>query len=224
MFHILIAEDDRDIADLMRHSLEHAGHTVEIVGTGGRALAAIGSRRPDLLLLDLMLPELGGLDVCRAIRRSPSTASLPIIMVTARAEEHDRIVGLEIGADDYVTKPFSPKELVARVGAVLRRVARPADEAATLRHGGIEVDRARHLVTADGAAVTLTAKEFKLLEYLIEHRGRVVSRDRLLTDVWGYTYTGGTRTVDVHIRRLREKLPALAAAIVTIKQFGYKLE
>jgi DNA-binding response OmpR family regulator len=171
-----------------------------------------------------MLPEIGGLDVCRTLRTRPETASLPIIMLTARGEESDRIVGLEIGADDYVTKPFSPKELVARVGALLRRSTRDTAPPAALAYGALEIDRDRHVVSLDGQPVVLTAKEFKLLEYLILHRGRVLSRDRLLRDVWGYEYTGGTRTVDVHIRRLREKLPVLTSAIVTVKQFGYKLE
>ena len=224
MHHVLIAEDDADIAALIRHTLEKSGYTAEVVASGRRVLTAIAARRPDLLILDLMLPDVGGLDVCRAVRAHRDIASLPIIMVTARGEESDRIVGLEIGADDYVTKPFSPKELVARVGAMLRRATRTADEPPALRDGPLEIDRERHVVAVDGAAVALTAKEFKLLEYLLTHRGRVLSRDRLLTDVWGYEYTGGTRTVDVHVRRLREKLPLLATAIVTVKQFGYKLE
>jgi DNA-binding response OmpR family regulator len=224
MPHVLIAEDDPDIAALIRHSLEKAGYRAEVVDSGRRALDAITVRRPDLLILDLMLPELGGLDVCRIVRSKSESASVPIIMVTARGEETDRIVGLEIGADDYVTKPFSPKELVARVGALLRRAGRTVTTEKRLRYGALEVDRERHLVALDGAPVQLTAKEFKLLEYLMLHRGRVLSRDVLLTDVWGYQYTGGTRTVDVHVRRLREKLPVLAEAIVTVKQFGYKLE
>ena len=224
MPHVLIAEDDPDIATLVRHSLEKNAYTADVVGGGRQALAAIAARRPDLLILDLMLPEIGGLDVCRALRTRPETAALPIIMLTARAEESDRIVGLEIGADDYVTKPFSPKELVARVGALLRRSTRAPAAAGTLHYGPLSIDRDRHVVSVDSDPVGLTAKEFKLLEYLIVHRGRVLSRDRLLRDVWDYEYTGGTRTVDVHIRRLREKLPMLSTAIVTVKQFGYKLE
>jgi DNA-binding response OmpR family regulator len=145
-------------------------------------------------------------------------------MLTARAEEADRIVGLELGADDYVTKPFSPKELVARVGALLRRTRRAIEAVDALRYGPLAIDTERHLVTDDGRDVRLTAKEFLLLRYFLEHRGRVLSRDLLLSDVWGYQYTGGTRTVDVHVRRLREKLPILARAIETVKQFGYKLK
>jgi DNA-binding response OmpR family regulator len=171
-----------------------------------------------------MLPGVDGLEICRTLRRAPATRALPIIMLTARTEESDRIVGLELGADDYVTKPFSPSELVARVAALLRRAQRWAESGSpVLSYGPIELDRERHLVTDRGSPVQLTAKEFLLLEYLMQHRGRVLSRDLLLTDVWGYRYTGGTRTVDVHVRRLREKLPVLGDGIETVKQFGYRL-
>jgi DNA-binding response OmpR family regulator len=176
----------------------------------------------DLVILDLMLPGMDGLLVCQAIRADPATAGIPVIMLTARGEEAERIAGLELGADDYVTKPFSPKELVARVAARLRRHATPS-RASVVGYEGITIDADRHVVTLDGTEVKLTAKEFLLLQYLVQHRGRVLSRDLLLTDVWGYQYTGGTRTVDVHIRRLREKLPVLNDAIETVKQFGYKL-
>jgi DNA-binding response OmpR family regulator len=222
--YILVAEDDLDIAELVRHSLERAGHAAEVVTSGREVLSRVKAREPDVLILDLMLPGLDGLEICRALRAQPATARLPIIIVTARGEETDRVVGLEIGADDYVTKPFSPKELVARVGALLRR-AKPAPPSEPVVHyGPIQLDAERHVVRSAGRDVRLTAKEFKLLQYLLEHRGRVLSRDRLLTDVWGYAYTGGTRTVDVHVRRLREKLPVLADAVETIKQFGYKLK
>jgi DNA-binding response OmpR family regulator len=180
--------------------------------------------RPELIVLDLMLPDMDGLLVCQALRQDRSTAAIPILMVTARGEESDRIRGLELGADDYVVKPFSPKEVVARVAALLRRVERPATTSPLLRHGPITIDLERHQVRIDEAEIRLTAKEFLLLQYLIEHRGRVLSRDLLLSDVWGYQYTGGTRTVDVHVRRLREKIPLLATALTTIKQFGYRLE
>ena len=225
MPHILLVEDDLDIAQLVRHYLDLAGHSVEILSNGLEVVPRVAQRRPDLLLLDLMLPGTHGLDVCRALRRRPETADLPILMVTARGEEADRIAGLELGADDYVTKPFSPKELVARVGALLRRVNRPEGGGAPgpLHYHGIVLDREHHEVTDAGRPVTLTAKEFLLLEYLMRNRGRVMSRDRLLTEVWGYQYTGGTRTVDVHVRRLREKLPSLVSLLVTVKQFGYKL-
>jgi two-component system alkaline phosphatase synthesis response regulator PhoP len=223
MSRILIVEDDRDIAGLIELYLRQAGHTTHTVTSGADVLSTAGRIQPDLLILDLMLPGLDGLEVCRALRADRGTAGLPILMLTARAEESDRIVGLELGADDYVTKPFSPRELVARVGALLRRVRRPAGDERILRYGELTVDLDRHAVRAGGTEVQLTAKEFLLLKYLLEHRGRVLSRDLLLTDVWGYRYTGGTRTVDVHIRRLREKVPLLADAIVTVKQFGYKL-
>ena len=219
---VLIIEDDLDIAHLLSHSLSRAGFGVETLSTGHEVMAAVRRQRPDLVLLDLMLPGLDGLEVCRSLRGDPLTAALPVIMLTARAEESDRIVGLELGADDYITKPFSPNEVVARVRALLRRAHR-AEAQPLLRYGPIIVDIERHVVTVDGDAVHLTAKEFLLLQYLLEHQGRVLSRDLLLSDVWGYQYTGGTRTVDVHVRRLREKLPFLTDAIATVKQFGYKL-
>lgn len=220
---ILIAEDEPDIADLEARDLRRAGFEVETLASGRDTLEAIMQRPPDLLVLDLMLPHVDGLEVCRRVRAHDKTAALPIIMVTARAEEAERIVGLEIGADDYLAKPFSSNELVARVRALLRRARRQASAVGRVVYGPIVVDVGEHTVTAEGQLVTLTAKEFLLLEYLLNNRGRVLSRDRLLTDVWGYRYTGGTRTVDVHVRRLREKLPPLAHAIVTVKQFGYKL-
>jgi DNA-binding response OmpR family regulator len=220
---ILIVEDDPDIAQLVAHYLDKAGFTTDHVASGRDALQAIAARPPDLVVLDLMLPQVDGLEVCRSLRSDEKTRAIPIIMVTARAEESERIVGLELGADDYVAKPFSPNELVARVRALLRRTQRSPAPTRTLMYGPIVVDTERHTVSSDGRDVTLTAKEFLLLEYLLQHRGRVLSRDVLLTDVWGYRYTGGTRTVDVHVRRLREKLPLLADALVTVKQFGYKL-
>jgi DNA-binding response OmpR family regulator len=223
MTRILVVEDDPDIAGLVSDRMKKAGFDVDVHASGGEALAAIAARPPDLLVLDLMLPQMDGLEICRAVRNADRTASIPIIMLTARAEESDRIVGLEIGADDYLAKPFSPNELVARVRALLRRSQRPTGPGSLVTYGSIVIDSERHTVSADGSPVVLTAKEFLLLQYLLKHRGRVLSRDVLLTDVWGYRYTGGTRTVDVHVRRLREKLPALSEALVTVKQFGYKL-
>jgi two-component system, OmpR family, alkaline phosphatase synthesis response regulator PhoP len=222
---ILIVEDDPDIAELVGRYLDKAGFITEPVVSGREALISIAARPPELVVLDLMLPHVDGLEVCRVIRSNEATAAIPIIMLTARAEESERIVGLELGADDYLAKPFSPNELVARVRALLRRAHRaaPSVPAKTLAYGPIALDSERHLVSSGGRDVTLTAKEFLLLEYLLQHRGRVLSRDLLLTDVWGYRYTGGTRTVDVHVRRLREKLPVLANGLVTVKQFGYKL-
>ena len=220
---ILVVEDDADIADLVAHQLHRAGYATEILASGNDVLPRVREAPPALVILDLMLPGLNGLEICRTMRADPRLAAVPIIMLTAKSEEADRIVGLELGGDDYVTKPFSPKELVARVGAVLRRVRPNRRGERLLRLGGVVIDPERHVVTLDEREVGLTAKEFLLLKYLFEHRGRVLSRDVLLSDVWGYKYTGGTRTVDVHIRRLRDKLPELGSAIVTVKQFGYKL-
>ena len=223
MTRILVVEDDRDIGELVCRYLEKASFRAELVSSGRDAVTALAAGPPDLLILDLMLPHVDGLEICRLVRATDKTAAIPIIMLTARAEEAERIVGLEIGADDYIAKPFSPNELVARVRALLRRAHRQPVEAASLLYGPIAVDSERHTVSLKGKSVTLTAKEFLLLEYLLKHKGRVLSRDVLLTDVWGYRYTGGTRTVDVHVRRLREKLPVLGDALVTVKQFGYKL-
>jgi DNA-binding response OmpR family regulator len=219
---LLVVEDDPDIANLLKHSLTRAGFAVDVLHSGSEVVSRVRADMPDLVLLDLMLPGLDGLEICRNLRSDPRTAAIAIIMLTARAEESDRIVGLELGADDYITKPFSPNEVVARVRALLRRAHRTSP-GGLLKYGALAVDVERHLVSVDGEDVRLTAKEFLLLQYLLEHQGRVLSRDLLLTDVWGYSYTGGTRTVDVHVRRLREKLPLLAEALVTVKQFGYKL-
>jgi DNA-binding response OmpR family regulator len=223
MTRILVVEDDRDIGELVCRYLEKASFTAELVSSGRDAVAALVAGTPDLLILDLMLPHVDGLEICRVVRANDKTAAIPIIMLTARAEESERIVGLEIGADDYIAKPFSPNELVARVRALLRRAHRQPARAAGVTYGPIIVDSERHTVSLKGRSVALTAKEFLLLEYLLKHKGRVLSRDVLLTDVWGYKYTGGTRTVDVHVRRLRGKLPVLVDALVTVKQFGYKL-
>jgi DNA-binding response OmpR family regulator len=222
MPHILVVEDDPDIAELIQHYLEGAGHEVSRLAAGNEVMPRLRKAPADLVILDLMLPGMDGLLVCQAMRSDPATAATPIIMLTARGTETDRVCGLELGADDYVTKPFSPKELTARVAALLRRTGQ-ARSSGVLTYGPVTVDPERHLVLHDGTEVKLTAKEFLLLTYLLQHRGRVLSRDLLLADVWGYQYTGGTRTVDVHIRRLREKLPVLGGAIETIKQFGYKL-
>ena len=221
---ILVVEDDPDIADLMRRYLLKAGFAVDVLASGDEALEAVRSSPPDLLVLDLMLPRMSGLELCRAVRDTPQTADLPVIMVTARSDESDRIAGLDLGADDYLAKPFSPGELVARVRALLRRSSKAAPAPSNVvTYGPLLVDVERHKVKLGDRDVTLAAKEFLLLMYLLQHRGRVLSRDVLLSDVWGYTYSGSTRTVDVHVRRLREKLPLLESALVTIKQFGYRL-
>ena len=218
-----MVEDDQDIAALIAHHLGTAGYLSEVVHAGDKVLSQVQEKPPSLVILDLMLPGQNGLDICRAIRADPHCSNVPIIIVTAKTEETDRIIGLEVGADDYVTKPFSPKELISRVGAVLRRTNRADTTNSLLKSGPIQIDVESHHVTLDGHEVHLTAKEFLLLKYFVEHEGRVLSRDVLLSDVWGYKYTGGTRTVDVHVRHLREKLPVLTRALVTVKRFGYKL-
>ncbi len=222
---ILIVEDEQDILQLVKHYLEKEGFRSITTMSGLEGLKKVKEEKPDLVVLDLMLPEIDGLEVCKRLRSVPDTAMLPILMLTAKAEESDTIVGLELGADDYVTKPFSPKALVARVKALLRRAERTPDGGADLyRYGTLTMNLARHEVTIGTQEVPLTAKEFGLLEHLLRHRGRVLTRDVLLNAVWGYDYYGTTRTVDVHIRRLKQKLPLLEEAIVSVKSLGYKLK
>ena len=220
---ILIVEDERDILDLVTHYLEKEGFRVRSATDGPAGLSAARQERPDLIVLDLMLPGMDGLEVCRKLR-ADSTNLVPIIILTAKAEETDRVVGLELGADDYLTKPFSPKELVARVKALLRRAERREDDCSPSTYGLLKLDPLRHEVWVDKQEVILTAKEFGLLEQLLRNRGRVLTRDVLLNSVWGYDYHGTTRTVDVHIRRLRQKLLLLEEAILSIKSLGYKLQ
>ncbi|HWF58944.1 MAG TPA: response regulator transcription factor [Nitrospira sp.] len=222
---VLIVEDEEDILQLVKHYLEKEGFRPITAMSGLDALKKVKEEKPDLVVLDLMLPEIDGLEVCKRLRSVPDTAMLPILMLTAKAEESDTIVGLELGADDYVTKPFSPKALVARVKALLRRVERaPVDGPNLHRYGALTMNLDRHEVTIGTQEVPLTAKEFGLLEHLLRHRGRVLTRDVLLNAVWGYDYYGTTRTVDVHIRRLKQKLPLLEEAIVSVKSLGYKLK
>jgi len=219
----LVVEDDPDIVELIDHYLRAEGFRVESLGDGREALERLRADGYTLLILDLQLPGVDGLTICRELRRDPRTQGLPVIMLTARSDEADRVVGLEVGADDYVVKPFSPKELMARVRALFRRLQRREEGEQPLVLGGLEVDRTRHTVHWDGEAVHLTAKEFALLVALFEANGRVLSRQALLEGVWGYAYTEGTRTVDVHVRRLREKLPGVAPRLVTVKSLGYRL-
>jgi two-component system, OmpR family, alkaline phosphatase synthesis response regulator PhoP len=220
----LVVEDDADIVELVTHYLEREGFTVESVGDGRTALERLRTTAYELLILDVQLPGLDGLALCAEARRDKRTRAVPIVMLTARGDEADRIVGLEMGADDYVVKPFSPKELVARVRALFRRLERKDDgDEPLLTRGDLEVDRNRHTVRVRGEAVHLTAKEFGLLVALLEAKGRVLSRQHLLESLWGYSYSEGTRTVDVHVRRLREKIPGLAPAIRTVKSMGYQL-
>jgi two-component system alkaline phosphatase synthesis response regulator PhoP len=219
----LVVEDDPDIVELIDHYLQGEGFRVEALGDGREALERLHADGYTLVILDLQLPGMDGLSVCRALRSDPRTRGLPVIMLTARGDEADRVVGLEVGADDYVVKPFSPKELMARVRALFRRLERREEADVPLVLGPLEVDRTRHTVRWGEKAVRLTAKEFALLVALLEARGRVLSSQALLEDVWGYSYTEGTRTVDVHVRRLREKLPGLAARLMTVKSLGYRL-
>jgi DNA-binding response OmpR family regulator len=224
--HVLVVEDEVDVAQLIKHTLERGGDIdVEIAVTGEAALAKAAERTPDLVILDLNLPGFDGLEVCRLLRARPASAGTPIIMVTARASESDRIRGLDLGADDYITKPFSPRELAARARAALRRPkpgeTLPASEA---------LYRGRHLVadfdavdvTVDGTPVRLTRREFELLRFLVQNRNRVISRDRLLERVWGYENAVETRSVDVHVGRLRAKLGAASNQIETVVGLGYR--
>ncbi|HXZ25941.1 MAG TPA: response regulator transcription factor, partial [Nitrospiria bacterium] len=211
-------------AGLVEHYLAAEGFKVSQSRDGAEGLKRVKSSPPDLVILDLMLPGLDGLDVCKALRAAPATASLPILMLTAKGEESDKVIGLELGADDYLTKPFSPKELVARVKSLLRRKARQEPAVPVYTYKELRLDQERHEVTFKGKDVQLTAKEFALLQQLLENPGRVLTRQTLLDRVWGYQSDVTTRTVDVHIRRLREKIPMLTDMIVTVKSLGYKLK
>jgi DNA-binding response OmpR family regulator len=222
---ILVVEDEHDIAGLIKLTLERGGEmNVEIVGSGDAALKAVDIQKPDAIILDLNLPVLNGLEVCRILRSRSQTSRVPILMVTARTTESDRVTGLDVGADDYLTKPFSPRELAARVRAVLRR-GRPADEG-----GKPVVYRGKHIVAdfdavsvvVDTNPVRLTRREFELLKYLVENRNRVISRDRLLERVWGYDRVIETRSVDVHVGRLRGKLGPAGSQIETVVGLGYR--
>ncbi|UCF67104.1 MAG: response regulator transcription factor [Acidobacteriota bacterium] len=222
---IAVVEDDPDIAELLGLHLTKAGFVVDLFGRGDSALAAFGKRPPDLVLLDLMLPGLDGLELFRLLRNDARTRSVPVIMLTARAEQTDRIVGLELGADDYVTKPFSPREVVLRVKAVLRRSPQPAMEAGqpqVLDFGALRIVPDEHRIDLAGRPVSLTATEFRLLSFLAGRAGRVQSRDRLLAEVWGYSEGVDSRTVDTHVRRLRRKLGSEAERIETVIGVGYR--
>jgi two-component system, OmpR family, phosphate regulon response regulator PhoB len=222
---VLIAEDEPDIRDLLAFHLERDGYEVARARTGAEALRQVRDRRPDLLILDLMLPEIDGLEVCRRLRQQTETSQLPIVMLTAKGDEVDRIVGLEVGADDYIVKPFSPKEVLARVRAVLRRT-RPPVGPAPLSAGTLSLDPATHIARLGEDVLALTPKEFDLLRALLEARGRVLSREYLLDRVWGYSRASEieSRTVDVHVRRLRAKLGDEGGRIVTVKNVGYRLD
>ena len=214
-----------DVVDLVSRHLKAAGYQVTPAHDGVQAMAAARRELPALLVLDLMLPEMSGLEVCKTLRSHETTARIPIVMLTARVEEIDRVLGFELGADDYVTKPFSPRELVLRIQAVLRRIGEAAAEGASqvLQVGEIVLDRRRYTVHVKGQAVDLTSTEFKLLAMLMERIGRVQSRDALLNDVWARETAIDSRTVDTHMRRLREKLGEAAKCIQTVRGFGYRI-
>lgn len=219
---ILVVDDEPDALEVLGFKLKEAGFTPIFAKDGTRAIAAAREEHPALIVLDLMLPEIDGLEVCKVLRRDSSTASIPIIMLTARAAEMDRVIGLELGADDYVTKPFSPRELVLRVKKLLARAPAAEEMAAQLRVGELTIDVPRHEVRIGDAPVALTATEFKLLHILAQRRGRVQTRDRLLQDVWGYDNPIDSRTVDTHMRRLREKIGGAARFLETIRGVGYR--
>lgn len=218
---VLIVEDEKDIRELLAFTCKREGFAVLEAGDGNAALALAAEKRPDIILLDLMLPGLDGLSVCRVLQRETATASIPVIMLTARGEEIDRIVGFEVGASDYVVKPFSAREVMLRIRAVLKR-ADPVTEPITLACGDIRLDAMRHAVFARDAEVPLTVTEFRLLEDLLRHAGQVRTREQLLDAVWGYSFEGYARTVDTHIRRLRSKLGDAADLVETVRGVGYR--
>jgi two-component system phosphate regulon response regulator PhoB len=222
MSSVLIIEDEKDILDLVEYHLKQSRYQVLRATDGGVGLELAIKNRPDLIILDLMLPGMDGKDVCRALKSNPVTQTIPVLMLTAKVEELDRVVGFELGADDYVTKPFSPQELVLRIKAILRR--RPGDTKGmtVIRIGDLLIDVDRHSVSVKDRPLSLTSTEFKLLVELASKKGRVQTRQSLLNRVWGYTFEGYERTVDTHIRRLREKLGAMAECIETLRGVGYR--
>ncbi len=219
---VLVIEDEREIRDLIRYNLERSGYRVAAAADGEDGLKRLFASRPDALVLDLMLPGRSGLEVLKEVRAEAATRDLPVLVLTARSTEMDKLVGFEYGADDYLTKPFSPRELVARVKSLLRR-ARPAAAAGVLQLGELRVDALAHEARFKGKVVPLTRREFDLLAFLAQHPGRVLSREELLRKVWGYDYVGESRTVDVHVRRLRAKLGERHRVIETVTGVGYKL-
>ena len=221
---VLIIEDEKDLAELLAFNLEKEGYAAHCVHDGKLGLERAAADVPDLILLDLMLPGLLGTEVCKALRKDPRTARIPIIMITAKGDEIDRVVGFEVGADDYIVKPFSMREVLLRIKSVMRRFEHETPLPALLSIGEIVIDKQRHLVTSAGVETELTSTEFKLLLYLAEKKGRVHSREKLLQDVWNYSNVGDTRTVDTHVTRLRGKLGVPGDIIRTVRGFGYKIE
>lgn len=219
---ILVVDDEPDLLELVRFNLAQAGFTVDTAPAGRDALEKIRRSPPDLVVLDLMLPDLSGNDIARQVRSDPALAELPILMLTAKSEEVDRIVGFELGADDYVTKPFSPRELILRVKAVLRRRSSAPSTTPGLEHGALRLDPDRHRCFVRGEEIDLTAKEFRLLTTLMSRPGRVLTRERLLDEVWGSEITVTSRTIDTHLKRLREKLGIAGDLIETVRGVGYR--
>ena len=223
---VLVIEDERDLAELLAYNLEKEGYTPLTASAGIEGLEIARRELPDLILLDLMLPGMMGTEVCSSLRQSEKTRSIPVLMLTARGDEIDRVVGFEVGADDYIVKPFSMRELMLRIRAILRRSGSDGTPAAErqIKAGGILIDCSSHKVTVSGQEIELTSTEYKLLLYLAEHNGRVMPRELLLQDVWGYNFVGDTRTVDTHVTRLRNKLGEAGEMIKTVRGFGYKIE
>jgi DNA-binding response OmpR family regulator len=219
---ILVVDDEPEAVELVEFNLKQAGFSVVTAADGAEALNKARATPPNLIVLDLMLPEISGLEVCKMLRRDPTTAAVPIIMLTAKAAEIDRVLGLELGADDYITKPFSPRELVLRIQKLLQRGQAGTENQETLRFGDLLIDNPRHVVSWRGKSIELTATEFKLLTVLAQRRGRVQSREQLLRDVWEYNNLVDTRTVDTHMRRLREKLGMAAKYLDTVRGVGYR--
>ncbi|MFQ5527406.1 MAG: response regulator [Thermoanaerobaculia bacterium] len=221
---IVVVEDEPDIVEILRYNLEREGYSVDVFTRGDEALEAVRRDPPDLLLLDLMLPGMDGLEITRILKRDDATARIPLIMLTAKNEEIDRIVGLELGADDYLAKPFSPREVVLRVKAVLRRREGYPEAARVVSVGELKLDIPAHRFFLDGEEVDFTATEFRLMKVLMERAGRVQTREQLLSDVWQYADDVDSRTVDTHVRRLRKKLGAEASRIETVIGLGYRLK
>jgi len=219
---VLVVEDEKDISELVAYHLRQSGFSVTAATDGTSALGEVNKSHPSLIILDLMLPDMDGKDICRALKTNPHTRAIPILMLTAKTEEIDRIIGFELGADDYVAKPFSPRELVLRVKAILKKREVDPEADKIIHVGDLLIDLDRHSVSVSDQALQLTSIEFKLLVQLASKRGRVQTREHLLNQVWGYTYEGYARTVDTHIRRLREKLGPYADRIETLRGVGYR--
>lgn len=221
---ILIIEDEKDLAELIAFNLEREGFRAVTVHDGLNGLDQASRIKPDLVILDLMLPGLLGTEVCKTMKKNEKTAAIPVLMLTAKGEEIDKVVGFEVGAEDYVVKPFSTRELILRVRALLRRAAAPPSPGSVVKVGPLTLDVERHSVSIDGAEVSFTSTEFKLLHILVQRQGRLQSREVLLRDVWGYAFVEDSRTVDTHITRLRGKMGAAGELIRTVRGFGYKIE